>query len=103
MKVRGMHDVATAQSLINRSLPSSRAQIVAQLARMEHERGRLQRELSMWIGKQQQTQGRLGKVQQHITALQRALEETAELSELPGSRERPDSPAPPRREIRIEY
>ncbi len=74
MKPKGMHDVPTAQSLRNRSLPSSRAAIVAQLARMEHEKARLERELNVWRDKQQQTEGRLQQVQEHIARLQQALD-----------------------------
>ncbi len=77
MKPRGMHDIATAQSLINRSVPATRAQMVAQLARMEHERERLERELNVWAGKQKQTEGRLQQVRRHITLLQGALNESS--------------------------
>jgi hypothetical protein len=75
MKPKGLHHIPTAQSLINRSIPASRAEVVAQLARMEHEKGRLERELNVWVGKQQQTEGRLQQVQQHIELLQGTLEE----------------------------
>lgn len=76
MKPKGMHDVPTAQSLISRSIPATRAQMVTRLARMEHERERLERELNVWGGKQQQTEERLQKVRQRIEVLQRALDES---------------------------
>jgi len=74
MKPKGMHDIATAETLINRSIPASRAQMVARLARMEHERARLERELNVWLGQQQQTEWRLQQVRQHMELLQRALD-----------------------------
>ena len=74
MKPRGMQDVPTAQTLINRSVPASRVQIVAQLARMEHEKVRLERELSVWVGKQKKTERRLQQARKHIELLQGALD-----------------------------
>ncbi len=85
MKPKGMHDIPTAQSLSSRSILASRAKIVPQLARMEQERARLERELDMWVGKQLQTEGRLQQVRQRIELLQRALDE------LPADEERRDS------------
>jgi len=85
MKPKGMHDILTAQSLINRSMPATRAEMVAQLARMEHEKARLERELNVWVGKQKETEGRLQQVRKHIELLKRALDES------PAEEERRDS------------
>jgi len=85
MKPKGMQDIATAQSLISRSIPATRAQIMTRLARMEHERERLKRESNVWGGKQQQTEERLQQVRQRIELLQRALDA------LPADEEREDS------------
>jgi len=75
MKPKGMHDIATAQSHVNyRSIPATRAKTVAQLARMEHERARLERELNVWVRKQQQSERRLRQVLQYIGLLQRVLD-----------------------------
>ncbi|MGD8241102.1 MAG: hypothetical protein PVH68_21290 [Armatimonadota bacterium] len=107
MSAKGMRDVATVQTLVNRSVPASRAQIVTQLARMEHEKARLERELGMWTSKQQQTQGRLAKVQHHIASLQRALDQALETryglavqARARGSRSRRAAGC---REIQVEY
>ena len=75
MKSRGMHDIPTFQSLINRSIPATRAEIVARLARMEHKKARLVRELDVWVSKQKKTEERLQQVRQHVELLQRALDE----------------------------
>lgn len=85
MKPKGMHDIPTAQSLSSRSIPASRDKIMTQLARMEQERARLERELDIWVGKQQQTEERLQQVRQRIELLQQALDE------LPADEERRDS------------
>ncbi len=85
MKPKGMHDIPTAQTLISHSIPATRAEMMAQLARMEQERGRLERELNVWDGKQKETEARLQKVRQRFEVLQRALDE------LPADKERRDS------------
>jgi hypothetical protein len=107
MNAKGMHDIASAQTLINRSVPATRAQVMAQLARMEYERARLERELALWAGKRERTQSRLGKVQQHIGLLQQALDQA------PGNAQGPIAETAPRegygrkgptwREISVEY
>jgi len=107
MKPKGMHDIPTAQSLISRSIPASRAKIMTQLARMEQERERLERESNVWGDKQQQSEGRLQQVLQRIELLQQALDE------LPADEERKDGGGQPTageerkvkswREIPLEY
>jgi TolA-binding protein len=102
-----MHDIPTAQSLVSRSIPASRAKIMTQLARMEQERERLKRESNVLGGKQQQTEERLQQVRQRIELLQQAL------NELPADEEREDSGTQPTaddrreakgwREIPLEY
>ncbi len=89
MKPKGMHDIPTAQRLIGGSIPASRDKIMTQLARMEQERARLERELDMWVGKQQQTGGRLQQVRQRTELLQQALDK------LPAAEGRRDSGAQP--------
>jgi len=85
MKLKGINDIPTAQTLISRSIPASRSKVVTQLARMEQERERLERELNIWFDKQQQTERRLQQVRQHIEVLRRALDE------LPADEEGQDS------------
>lgn len=68
-----MHDIPTAQGLTNRSVPATRAQVVAHLARAEHEKARLERELTMWVANQEQTERRLQQVRERIKVLQGAL------------------------------
>jgi len=75
--LKGVHDIPTAQSLVNRSMPTSRADLMTQLARMEREQAKLERELDLWIGKQRKTQKRLRQIQQRMELLQRALDESS--------------------------
>ena len=89
MKPKGMHDIPTAQSLSSRSMPATRAKITRQLAYMEQERERLERELDMWISKQKETEERLRQVQQRIELVQQALDK------LPAAEGRRDSGAQP--------
>jgi len=76
MKPKGMHDIPTAQSLISRSAPASRAKMMRQLAQVEQDRARLEGELEVWISKQKQTEERLRQVQQRIELLQQALDKS---------------------------
>ena len=85
MKPKGLHNISTAQSLISRSIPATRDKIMTQLARMEQERARLERELDVWVGKQRQTEERLQQVRQRIELLQQALDK------LPAAEGRRDS------------
>jgi hypothetical protein len=70
---RGMRDIPTIQGLRRTSLPSTREHAVAEQARLEHERARLKRELSIWIGNQRRTEGRLRQVEERLVLLQQIL------------------------------
>lgn len=85
-RLRSMRDIPTIQGLKNRGVPSNREQIVGELARLEHEKARLERELSMWVANQKKTQFRLSNVQERLNHLQAALEEIS-------PRKQPEAPA----------
>jgi hypothetical protein len=72
--VRGMRDVPTIQGLRNRALPTTRAQAVTEVARLEHEKARLQRELEMWQANEKKTSHRLARVQERLALLQHILD-----------------------------
>jgi hypothetical protein len=72
-RARGMRDIPTIQGLRNRSVPNTREQTVSELARMEHEKARLERELSIWMRKREVTEDHLRQVQERITLLQQTL------------------------------
>lgn len=73
--VRSMRDIPTIQGLRNRSMPATREQAMSELARLEHEKARLERELSIWIANQKKTENRLQQLQERVTLLQTVMDE----------------------------
>ncbi len=70
---RGMRDINTVQASSSRTDATSREQGITDLARLEHERARLERELNMWLENQKRAEQRLKKVHERITLLQQDL------------------------------
>ena len=70
---RGMRDIPTIQGNSSRSVPRTREQVVTELARLEHEKARLERELKIWSSNQQKTVDRLQRVEGRLAILQQAL------------------------------
>lgn len=75
---RGMRDIPTIQGLRHRSLPTTREQTVAELARLEHEKVRLKRELNLWIDHQKRTENQLQQVEERLAILQQMMDQTAD-------------------------
>ncbi len=72
--VKGMRDVPTIQGLRNRSSAApTREQAVTELARLEHEKARLEREFKMWQANEKKTSRRIMQVQERLTVLQQIL------------------------------
>jgi hypothetical protein len=110
-RVRSMRNIPTIQGLRNQSLPTTREQAVTELARLEHEKARLERELKMWVDNQKKTEMRLRQVDERLLSLQEILE-PAEGKARPRRRERRSTADQPReegegeqtwREIPLEY
>jgi hypothetical protein len=107
---RGMRELMTIQGLAGRSVPDSREQIVAEQARLEHERARLRRELEMWQENGRKTAGRLQTVEDRMALLRRTIEPmlepepTAE-SDRPAARSTEPEPEPSTvwHEVVLEY
>ncbi len=72
-----MRDIPTNEGLNSRSLPKKREQAVTELARLEHEKSRLERELDMWRQNQAQTESRLEKIEKRLAALRELVEPSA--------------------------
>ena len=89
--VRGMRDIPTVQGLHRETVPASRQQAVTELARMEHEKARLERELALWKGHQIRTERHLQRVEARLAGLQQVLQPQA--SQEPPSRAARRSPA----------
>ncbi len=73
MKVRGMRDVPGPQSVANRKKANTREQAVTDLTRLEHEKARLERELSVWTTKAEATSHRLEQIRGQLQVLQDSL------------------------------
>ncbi len=110
--MKGMRDIPTIQGLKHRGVPASREQAVSELARLEHEKARLQRELHMWMENQQKTEGRLRQVEERLALLEQALNPPA--AEAPSEHARAGTSHAQRsdgdeegsrgwREVRLEY
>lgn len=69
MKTTGMRTLRTLQTLRNSALPKNRADMAAQLARLEHERARLEREMATWTQKEQSNAESLAGVTHQIEEL----------------------------------
>lgn len=67
--LRGMRDIPSMQRLRR----DNREQLVTELAQLEHERARLERELDVWLRNQANTTDRLRQVEQRLALIQEAL------------------------------
>ena len=88
--LKGMRDIPTIQGLNKQSAPTTRPQAATELARLEHEKVRLERELKMWIGNQKRTESQLQQVEERLAVLQQILDQTADDDQTePSDRRRP--------------
>ncbi len=87
--LRGMRDIPTIQMLRHRSLPTTREQTVAELARLEHEKARLKRELNLWLEHQERTEKQLQQVEDRLDILHQIMDQSStERSTKPAGRRR---------------
>lgn len=70
---RGMRDMPTVQGLNRRSVPKTQAQGATELARLEHEKARLKRELSLWLINQRRTEERLRRVEERLVLVRQIV------------------------------
>jgi len=77
MKMRTMRDIPTIQGLRERATPTTREQAISELARLEHEKARLSRELDLWTSKQQNTSEKIQQVEQRLLRLRQIIEPEA--------------------------
>ena len=78
MKVKGMRSLATIQTVRNKARASSRSNMAAQLALLEHERFREERELQIFEDKKAHALEALQRTRARIDQLKRALYESEE-------------------------
>jgi hypothetical protein len=105
-----MRDLPTLSGVYHRTKPGPREQAVTELARMEHEKARLEHELAIWIKNSQRTETRLQHVMERIAIIQAAIEppppaaapaQTASALDPEAPQAAPDRPA--WREVSLEY
>jgi septal ring factor EnvC (AmiA/AmiB activator) len=70
---RGMRDIPTHHGVNDRSVPASRAQIVTELARLEHELARVERTLAMLHANLRQAEARREQVVERLHLMRVAL------------------------------
>ncbi len=73
-RIPSMREIPTIQGLRNKAVPSNREQIISEFARLEHEKARLERELSIWLANQKKTNDRIQHVQERLNMLQNLLD-----------------------------
>ncbi|MCL5996303.1 MAG: hypothetical protein M1546_09640 [Chloroflexi bacterium] len=93
MRTKGMRDIPTMYGLAKRSKPNSRDEAITEMARLEHEKVRLERELSLWQKNEQRTQGRLKQVQDRLALLQGMVENHPASGQPPEGSPGADEPA----------
>jgi hypothetical protein len=71
--LKGLREVPTVQGLSNRSVPSTREHAATEFARLEHEKARLERELTIWLENQRRTEARMEQVCQRLSLLRQTL------------------------------
>lgn len=105
MRPKGLRDMRTSQHLSRRNQNGSREQAVAELARLEHEKARLTRELDVWRQNMQRTAEQLEQVEARLAALHQQIEQPAATPAAPPARRaRRDEPDPPQyTSISLEY
>jgi predicted nuclease with TOPRIM domain len=87
--LKGMREIPTIQGLHHHSLPTTREQTVAELARLEHEKARLNRELNLWLEHQKRTEKQLQQVEDRLDILHQLMDQsTTERSMKPSGRGR---------------
>ena len=60
----------TVYGLMKRSKPNGRDEAITELARLEHEKARLERELALWRSNEKRTQQRLQTILNRVALLQ---------------------------------
>lgn len=101
--IRNMRDIPTIQGLKNRTVPGSREQIVSELARLEHEKARIMREINVWLSNHKKALIRSQDVQERIDLLQRLITEQTPQPASDQPYQEVESPGGKFREVKFEY
>lgn len=74
MRPKGLRNIRTIQGMARRSRSGGREQTVAELARLEHEKARLLREVDVWQQNMRRTNEQLQRVEARLATLHARLE-----------------------------
>lgn len=74
MRPKGLRNVRTIQHLSRRAQSGSREQAVAELARLEHEKARLTREVDVWRQNMRRTETQLEQVEARLVTVRQSIE-----------------------------
>ena len=102
--LRSMRNIPTIQGLKNRMVPDTSEQVISELARLEHEKARLERENKIWVSNQRKAQARIDTAQARIDLLRGILEELSprKVDTQPSGVEAPKK-NPKYREVTLDY
>lgn len=101
--IRNMRDIPTIQGLKYRSVPAHREQIMSELTRLEHEKARLDREITIWLSNQKRAQTRIQQVQERMDLLQRRIDELLPKPQAAQSGQETEKQSGNFREVSLEY
>jgi len=73
--VKGLHETRGLQTLRVAGSNAERGKLTAKLARLDHQRALLERQLAVWTEKQQVTKHRLGLLDEEITQIGQLIRE----------------------------
>lgn len=100
MNLKGLKDIPTRHALLNRQVPRTRAQAAFELALLENEKAKLEREHGIWVANQQQIEARLHLAQERSVVLRRLLDEQKSGRK---SGKKRSKPVPAWRSVTLEY
>ena len=106
MDVKGLKDIAKHGTATNRGVPRNGAQAAFELALLEHEKAKLQRELAVWDANERQARERLNVAKERSAALRRYLESSEAVRAGSGKRKpkaRARRSAPAWQSVSMEY
>ena len=99
-----MRDIPTHQGLkYHRSLPSNSEQIMSELAQLEHEKARLERENTIWLSNQKRTRTRIEQLQKRMDLMRRMFEERLPKPQAAQSGQETEKQSGNFREVNLEY
>ncbi|KAB2916718.1 MAG: hypothetical protein F9K29_10770 [Hyphomicrobiaceae bacterium] len=91
--VRGLHETCAIPTAQGRSSEGQRSKLTAKLARFDHQRALLERQLAVWTEKQKVTRNRLNLLEKEMERVGRLIRECRGSSRAAKRRKRAYAPA----------